>query len=80
MLTVYCSEMSVLCECEIVLVWSDWRRSVWGVGVKLKYEVLVWSLEHVKGWDMWEGKRKEWKDVCSVVKEESLCQLVPVSD
>ena len=29
---------------------------------------------------MLEGKRKEWKDVCSVVKEESLCQLVPVSD
>ena len=49
MLTVYFSEMSVLCECEIVLVWSDWRMSVWGVGVKLKYEVLVWSLEHVKG-------------------------------
>ena len=88
-LTVYFSEMSVLCECEIVLVWSDWRRSVWGVGVwgvgvwgvgvwgvgvwgvgvwgvgvwgvgvwgvgvwgvgvKLKYKVLVWSLEHVKG-------------------------------
>ena len=29
MLTVYFSEISVLCECEIVLVWSDWR-SVWG--------------------------------------------------
>ena len=49
MLTVYFSEMSVLCECEIVLVWSNWISSVWGVGVKLKFEVLVWSLEHVKG-------------------------------
>ena len=47
MLSVYLSEMSVLAECKIVLVWSDWRTSVWRVGVKLKYEVLV------EVWNTW---------------------------
>ena len=43
MLTVYLSEMSVLCECEIVLVRSDWRRP--GVcEVLVPCEVEVWSV------------------------------------